>query len=134
MSLEEHARTDRGTDAGRGAAFLLANLIESGTAANPNPFLVPPPLRAGGNHSPVALLDFIAMIEKATVANPAARYESTAAFSNDISAYLDGLPVSAYPEGLLGTAWRWMVRNRVWLLMVLAYLVMRTILILWRSR
>jgi serine/threonine-protein kinase len=75
-----------------------------------------------------------AMIEKATVANPAARYESTAAFSNDISAYLDGLPVSAYPEGLLGTAWRWMVRNRVWLLMVLAYLVMRTILILWRSR
>lgn len=75
-----------------------------------------------------------AIVEKATAASPAARYESMAAFSNDISAYLDGLPVSAYPEGLLGTVWRWMARNRVWLLMVLAYLVMRTILILWRSR
>src|SRR5689334_22765985 len=54
VGFEEQARTDRGTDAGRGAAFLLANLVESGTAANPNPFPEPPPLRTSGNHSPVA--------------------------------------------------------------------------------
>ena len=38
----------------RGAALLVANLVESATAANPNPFPEQPPLRAGGNHASVA--------------------------------------------------------------------------------
>jgi eukaryotic-like serine/threonine-protein kinase len=75
-----------------------------------------------------------AMVDKATAQDPNMRYDSTAALSNDLSAYLDGLSVDAYPEGALAKLWRWAVRNRVWLLMVLAYLVMRTLFILWRSR
>lgn len=75
-----------------------------------------------------------AIADKATANDPKARYDSTAALSNDISAYLDGLSIAAYPEGAISKFWRWAVRNRVWLLMVLAYLVMRTLFILWRSR
>jgi eukaryotic-like serine/threonine-protein kinase len=73
-----------------------------------------------------------AIAQKATADLPSARYQSVAELSADLSAYLDGLPVQAYPEGMRGALWRWAARNRVWLLMVLAYLVMRTILILWR--
>ncbi|HEX3322855.1 MAG TPA: serine/threonine-protein kinase [Terriglobales bacterium] len=75
-----------------------------------------------------------AIVDKATAQDPNMRYDSTAALSNDLSAYLDGLSVNAYPEGALAKLWRWAVRNRVWLLMVLAYLVMRTLFILWRTR
>jgi serine/threonine protein kinase len=71
--------------------------------------------------------------QKAMELLPSARYQSVAELSADLSAYLDGLPVLAYPEGPLGAFWRWVGRNRVWLLLVLAYLVMRTILILWRA-
>jgi serine/threonine-protein kinase len=73
-----------------------------------------------------------AIAQKATAESPSARYQSVADLSADLAAYLDGLPVQAYPEGRLGALRRWAARNRVWLLLVLAYLVMRTILILWR--
>ena len=75
-----------------------------------------------------------AIADKATAQDPNMRYDSTAALSTDLSAYLDGLSVVAYPEGAIARVWRWAVRNRVWLLMVFAYLVMRTLFILWRSR
>ena len=74
-----------------------------------------------------------AIIKKATAVQPSNRYQDVADLSSDLSAYLDGLPVQAYPEGVFVGIWRWVVRNRVWLLMVLAYLIMRTLLILWRS-
>jgi serine/threonine-protein kinase len=87
----------------------------------------------GGSSTHVARPRALAAIaQKATADLPSARYQSVAELSADLSAYLDGLPVQAYPEGMLGALWRWAARNRVWLLMVLAYLVMRTILILWR--
>jgi eukaryotic-like serine/threonine-protein kinase len=73
-----------------------------------------------------------AIAQKATADLPAARYQSVADLSADLAAYLDGLQVQAYPEGRLGALRRWAARNRVWLLLVLAYLVMRAILILWR--
>jgi len=75
-----------------------------------------------------------AIAAKATEADPALRYRSVEEFSRDIAHYLDGLPVSAYPEGPLGKVWRWGTRNRVWILLLLAYLVMRVGLILWRTR
>ena len=74
-----------------------------------------------------------AIIKKATAVQPSNRYQQVADLSSDLSAYLDGLPVQAYPEGVFVAIWRWTLRNRVWLLMVLAYLIMRTLLILWRS-
>ena len=74
-----------------------------------------------------------AIIKKATAVQPSNRYQQVGDLSSDLSAYLDGLPVQAYPEGVFVAIWRWVARNRVWLLMVLAYLIMRTLLILWRS-
>jgi serine/threonine protein kinase len=62
------------------------------------------------------------------------RYRSVEELRNDISHYLDGMPVSAYPEGALTRAWRWAIKNRAWILLILAYLVMRGVFILWRTR
>jgi serine/threonine protein kinase len=75
-----------------------------------------------------------AIAGKAMEADPAQRYGSVEELSRDVAHYLDGLAVSAYPEGPLRRLWRWAVKNRVWILLVLAYLLMRTVLILWRTR
>jgi eukaryotic-like serine/threonine-protein kinase len=58
------------------------------------------------------------------------RYPTVQDLAMDVAHYLDGLPVSAYPEGPLTRAWRWIVRNRVWILLLLAYIVTRALLII----
>ncbi len=63
-----------------------------------------------------------------------ARYQTLQELATDVAHFLDGLPVSAYPEGPLGRTWRWIVRNRVWILLLLAYLVTRALLIFFRPR
>jgi serine/threonine protein kinase len=83
------------------------------------------------NHSSRAVS---AIAEKAMAEDPAQRYGSVQELAADVAHYLDGLPVSAYPEGALVRLWRWTVRNRAWLLLILAYVVMRTLFILWRGR
>ena len=75
-----------------------------------------------------------AIIGKAMKVDPAQRYGSVEELSRDLAHYLDGLPVSAYPESPLRRLWRWAGKNRVWILLVLAYLLMRAALILWRTR
>jgi len=62
------------------------------------------------------------------------RYPAVQDLATDVSHFLDGLPVSAYPEGPLTRSWRWIVRNRVWILLLLAYLVTRALLIFFRPR
>jgi hypothetical protein len=62
------------------------------------------------------------------------RYGSVKELSNDVARYLDGLPVSAYPESPVMRLWRWVVKNRAWILLVAAYLLMRAVFILWRGR
>ena len=74
-----------------------------------------------------------AMAKKATADDPAERYETVSKLAADVSRFLDGLAVTAYPETWMTRTWRWSVRNRAWLLLVLAYLVMRTLFILWRG-
>lgn len=75
-----------------------------------------------------------AIAVKAMAEDPAQRYGSVQELATDVAHYLDGLPVSAYPETGLVRLWRWIVRNRAWLLLILAYVVMRTLFILWRGR
>ena len=75
-----------------------------------------------------------AIADKATAEDVQQRYRSVEELSNDIAQYLDGLPVSAYPEGAMARLWRWMVKNSAWLLLILAYLLMRALFILWRAR
>lgn len=88
-------------------------------------------LLQGSGRTPNALA---AIAGKATEADPSQRYGSVEALANDIAHYLDGLPVSAYPEGPFTRLWRWLVRNRAWILLIIAYLLMRALFILWRGR
>lgn len=75
-----------------------------------------------------------AIADKCLEQEPFRRYCSAQELAQDIANYLDGSPVSAYPEGPVARIWRWMVKNQAWLLLIAAYLVMRTIFILWRTR
>lgn len=75
-----------------------------------------------------------AITGKAMAEDVQQRYGSVEELAHDIACYLDGLPVSAYPEGPMTRLWRWTVKNSAWLLLILAYLVMRALFILWRAR
>jgi serine/threonine-protein kinase len=75
-----------------------------------------------------------AIARKATAEDLEQRYASAQELANDIAHYLDGMPVSAYPEGMITRLWRWAIWNRAWILLILAYLVMRALFILWRTR
>jgi serine/threonine protein kinase len=82
------------------------------------PQQVPPPLAA--------------ICRKAKAENRNERFASVTDLASDIAYFLDGLPVSAYPEGILARAWRWIARNRTWILLLLAYVVTRALLIFFR--
>jgi len=62
------------------------------------------------------------------------RYQTVQELATDVAHFLDGLAVGAYPEGPLARAWRWIGRNRVWILLLLAYIVARALLIFFRPR
>jgi eukaryotic-like serine/threonine-protein kinase len=85
----------------------------------------------GSGHRPKAL---IAIAGKAMMEDPQQRYGSVEELASDVAHFLDGLPVSAYPEGAATRMWRWVVKNRAWILLILAYLVMRALFIIWRGR
>ena len=72
-----------------------------------------------------------AIVERAMAADPAARYASAREIADDVLRFLDGEPVSAYRENVFELIWRWMVRNRVLLALVAAYLIMRVIVYFW---
>ncbi len=75
-----------------------------------------------------------AIAGKATAEDAEQRYGSVEELASDVAHYLDGLPVRAYPEGPIRRAWRWVIKNRAWILLIVAYLVMRAVFILWRGR
>lgn len=75
-----------------------------------------------------------AIARKALAEEPSQRYASAGELAADVAHYLDGLPVVAYPESWATRAWRWAVKNRAWILLIVAYLVMRTAFVLWRGR
>jgi eukaryotic-like serine/threonine-protein kinase len=71
---------------------------------------------------------------KALAADPQQRYDSAQELASDVARYLDGLPVSAYPEGPFARLWRWAGKNSPWLLLIVAYIVIRALLLLWQAR
>ena len=86
---------------------------------------------AGSGPTPRALA---AIAGKATAEDAEQRYGSVEELASDVAHYLDGLRVRAYPEGPIRRAWRWVTKNRAWILLIVAYLVMRAVFILWRGR
>jgi eukaryotic-like serine/threonine-protein kinase len=71
-----------------------------------------------------------AIRNRAMAAEPEGRYPNVRELSADLGRYLDGLPVAAYRESLIEQAARLFRRYRAPILIVLAYLLMRALLIL----
>lgn len=63
-----------------------------------------------------------------------ARYPNASDLSRDVSLYLDDFPVSVYRENLYEKASRWFSRNYFFVFLILAYLLMRVLLILTTGR
>jgi serine/threonine protein kinase len=75
-----------------------------------------------------------AIRRRAMAAEPEARYPKVEELAADLARYLAGLPVGAHREGLLERAGRFVRRYRTPILLILAYLLMRALLILWLGR
>jgi serine/threonine protein kinase len=87
------------------------------------------PRSAGAVPRPLA-----AMVAKATSADPGGRYANVKELAADVGHYLDGLPVTAYPEGVFERVGRIIWRNRVAAILVFAYLLMRVLLVVLARR
>ncbi len=70
-----------------------------------------------------------AIYEKAAAESPSERYASVSALAEDISRFLDGMPVSAYAETLWERAQRFYTRYQAAILLITAYLLMRAIFV-----
>jgi serine/threonine protein kinase len=88
-------------------------------------------LLAGSQPVPRAVA---AIARKAMAPDARGRYSSASDLALDVARYLDGLPVSAYPENVFRKAARWASRYRVAIVLVLTYLVVRALLILFSHR
>jgi serine/threonine-protein kinase len=75
-----------------------------------------------------------AVCAKATAPSQRERYATARDLAGDLSPWLDGQPVTAYRENAAERAGRWLARNRVLVTIVVAYLIMRVIVILWIRR
>ncbi|MEP7274101.1 MAG: serine/threonine-protein kinase [Acidobacteriota bacterium] len=71
---------------------------------------------------------------KALAWEPGERYSNAQSLGGEIERYLDDEPIEAYQENALETAIRWVDRHRFIVLLVLAYILMRVILILAAKR
>lgn len=75
-----------------------------------------------------------AICAKAMSLEMSARYSSVQELAADVGRYLDGMPVSAYRENIFERMARLVSRNRVAVVLVLAYLFMRLLFILFSRR
>jgi serine/threonine protein kinase len=75
-----------------------------------------------------------AICAKASAAEKVNRYTTVPALATDIANWLENQPVIAYRENVVERVGRWVTRNRALVTIVLAYLVMRVIVILWVHR
>ena len=75
-----------------------------------------------------------AIRRRAMAAEPEARYPDVEELAADLARYLAGLPVGAHRESLLERAGRFARRHRVAILLILAYVVMRALLLIFLGR
>ena len=108
QALGETRKLDQRTDVFSLGAVLAFLATEPGTR-------VPRPLAA--------------ICAKAMAHAPAERYDSALDLAADVARFLDGQPVTAYPESVFAKAGRLISRHRVAVLLALAYLIMRVLLL-----
>jgi serine/threonine protein kinase len=76
-----------------------------------------------------ALRRLRAITDKAMAVEPGERYATVEELANDVSRFLDSEPISAYRENLAEKLVRWLGRHRFIVLLILAYLLMRVLLL-----
>lgn len=74
-----------------------------------------------------------AIVERATHPSPKARYTSAIEFADDVRDWMDGLPVSAYRERAFEKLLRLYRQHQTAVLLVATYLVVRTVILMWRN-
>jgi len=94
----------------------------------------PPPAAANQNRAWRRDKALEAICEKATENDPVKRYAGVPDLSADVSRYLDGLPVSARKETIFDKALRFYRRHTVPILLIAAYLLVRTLILLFFHR
>ncbi len=62
--------------------------------------------------------------------NPDNRYQSCSQLAQDVTNFLDHLPVSAYKENIFEQVSRWIIRNKVIVLIVIGYMLVRFLIYL----
>jgi serine/threonine protein kinase len=102
--------------------FLLTGLPEPAAAASP--------AAPGSSAAAVVPKPLLAICAKATAADPERRYGGAAGLAADLARYTAGLQVEAFPEGLARRAARLLRRHATPILLLLAYLLMRAVLLL----
>ena len=74
-----------------------------------------------------------AIAAHATATSPDDRYPSALALASDVRRWLDDEPVAAYRENVFERFARFFTRNRPLILLLLAYAIVRLIILLWRG-
>jgi serine/threonine protein kinase len=75
-----------------------------------------------------------AICSKATAPSPRDRYQAVPELAQDVSRYLDGLPVEAHRESFIERLGRFYRRYRFFILLIGAYLLMRVLILFWLHR
>ncbi len=74
-----------------------------------------------------------AIIARATATNPDARYTTVADLAGDVRHWLDGEKIGAYREGVWERITRLYRRNQALVLLLLAYALVRLLILFWRG-
>lgn len=119
----EQARGDNAKLDERSDIFSLGALLR---------FLLRPSAGQSQTNFPERALDksLEAICAKAAAGDPQNRYAKVTDLAEDVSRYLDGLPVSARRETFADKTARFYRRNSIAILLIAAYLVMRVVLLL----
>ena len=124
MSPEQERGDIEHLDA-RSDIFSLGSLLRFLMRSDRN---VPGP---GGQHPDKALE---AIGSKATAPRPGDRYQGVPELAEDVSRYLDGLPIRARRESFLEKLGRFYRRYRFFILLIGAYLLMRVLILFFLDR
>ena len=76
----------------------------------------------------------VSIIRKATSPDAELRYGGALELAADVARFLDGVPVLAHKESFWEGAHRFASRNKVWIALMLTYVVVRAVLFFWLGR